>query len=74
VRFSRIARLLREVADELDPQRKPPFKIEDAAPGTEPEEYVASGSHMDAASRTLAQIYLTRALRRYSPTEKPAHA
>jgi hypothetical protein len=74
VRFRRIARLLREVADEIDPQREPPFKIEAAAPGTEPEQFAAPGSTEETTNRTLAQIYLARALRRYSPTERPAHA
>lgn len=76
MRLRIIANALRAIADELERPRKPPFVVEAAPPGTEPERFVSAppGSEMDAANQMLARIYLTKALRRFSPTDKPAHA
>ena len=67
-----IVRVLRAVADALDAAPSPHrpahrVRIEDAPPGTPvPEPF---RSHDAVVSEMLARIYLTRALRRYSPRE-----
>lgn len=54
-----------------EPRRRAGLRIEDASPDDPASKpYASPGSELERANQTIAAIYLSRALRRFSPNQK----